>query len=176
MASLVRQRTMHWIASPLGRMLVVLGNGALQGLYFEGQKYFPELDDSLVQWDASQADPSSLSVSIEQQVEEYFLGGRQRFDLPIDLIGTPFQRDVWNQLTEIPYGEKRTYGQIARSIGKPEASRAVGAAIGRNPISVIVPCHRVVGQDASLVGYAGGLDRKSDLLQLELRTCRLVCV
>jgi methylated-DNA-[protein]-cysteine S-methyltransferase len=102
------------------------------------------------------------------QLSEYFAGRRHSFELPLDLqCGTAFQQDVWRALLAIPAGGTTSYGAISRSIGKPQAMRAVGAAIGRNPVSIVVPCHRVVGSDGSLTGYAGGMERKTALLQLE---------
>jgi methylated-DNA-[protein]-cysteine S-methyltransferase len=103
----------------------------------------------------------------EQQLGEYFAGGRTVFDLDLDFIGTDFQTQVWSALLTIPYGETRTYAQIARAIGHPTAVRAVGAANGRNPISIIAPCHRVIGSDGSLTGFAGGLEVKRYLLSHE---------
>ena len=101
------------------------------------------------------------------EIGEYFDGRRKRFDLPLELVGTPFQCQVWQALLEIPFGQTATYGAIARRCGRPRAVRAVGAAVGRNPVSIIVPCHRVLGSDGSLTGYAGGLPRKRALLSLE---------
>ncbi|WP_421210207.1 methylated-DNA--[protein]-cysteine S-methyltransferase [Aeromonas enteropelogenes] len=101
------------------------------------------------------------------EFEAYFAGRLQRFTLPLAASGTAFQQAVWQALCDIPYGETRSYGDIARAIGKPNAMRAVGAANGRNPLSIIVPCHRVIGQNSSLIGYAGGLEIKKALLQLE---------
>ena len=101
------------------------------------------------------------------QLSEYFAGKRKDFELPLDLNGTPFQLSVWRALLNIPYGETRTYGEIARSLGKPQAARAVGMANHDNPVAVVVPCHRVVGHDGSLTGYAGGLHLKQALLALE---------
>lgn len=101
------------------------------------------------------------------EFEAYFAGRLQRFTLPLAASGTAFQQTVWQALCDIPYGETRSYGDIARAIGKPNAMRAVGAANGRNPLSIIVPCHRVIGQNGSLTGYAGGLEIKKALLQLE---------
>lgn len=104
----------------------------------------------------------------EHQLQAYFSGQRQDFDLPLDLSrGTDFQRGVWQALINLPFGSTTTYANLARQIGRPDAVRAVGAAIGRNPISVIVPCHRVLGTDGSLTGYAGGLERKIELLRIE---------
>jgi O-6-methylguanine DNA methyltransferase len=102
-----------------------------------------------------------------EQLDQYFAGARRRFDLPLDLPGTPFQQRVWQALSEIPFGETLSYGQLAARIGKPGAARAVGLANNRNPISIIVPCHRVIGADGSLTGYGGGLDRKRWLLAHE---------
>lgn len=104
------------------------------------------------------------------QLTEYFQGSRTSFDLPLDLNGTPFQLAVWNALLEIPYGQTRSYGEIAKSIGKPGAARAVGMANHENRIAIVVPCHRVVGQKGTLTGYAGGLDIKRQLLAIERRT------
>jgi methylated-DNA-[protein]-cysteine S-methyltransferase len=102
------------------------------------------------------------------QLNDYFLGQRQRFELPLDLTqGTPFQQGVWRALLDIRSGETTSYGALAARIGRPQAVRAVGAAVGRNPLGIVVPCHRVVGASGSLTGYAGGLDRKQTLLQLE---------
>ena len=111
--------------------------------------------------------PSALSDLANKQLQEYFQGKRKVFDLPIFLNGTPFQKAVWKAILAIPYGESRTYGQIAAALGNPKACRAVGQAANRNPVWIIVPCHRVVGSNQKLTGYAGGLDRKHALLELE---------
>jgi methylated-DNA-[protein]-cysteine S-methyltransferase len=103
----------------------------------------------------------------EQQLGEYFAGARKSFDLPLDFAGTPFQKKVWSELLNIPFGQTRTYGQIANAIGKPRAFRAVGAANGKNPISIVAPCHRVIGKDGSLTGFAGGPEAKECLLGIE---------
>lgn len=102
-----------------------------------------------------------------EEVDEYFAGKRTEFSIPLAPEGTPFQHDVWNALKKIPFGETRSYMDVARTIGKPKAVRAVGAANGRNPLGIIVPCHRVIGADGSLTGYAGGMERKKFLLDLE---------
>lgn len=102
-----------------------------------------------------------------RQLEEYFAGARREFDLPLAPKGTPFQQSVWALLRQIPYGETRSYGQLAAALGNPKASRAVGGANHNNPIAIVVPCHRVIGADGSLTGYAGGLDIKAYLLRLE---------
>ena len=112
-------------------------------------------------------DSHSMLDQATRQIDEYFDGRRHAFDLPIDLQGTPFQREVWQQLLKVPFGQTVSYQAIANVIGRPRAARAVGAANGRNPISIIVPCHRVVGSDGSLAGYGGGLWRKEWLLRHE---------
>ena len=106
------------------------------------------------------------------QLRAYFSGKLRRFDLPLGAEGTPFQRAVWGALVTIPYGERRSYGDLARTLGKPKATRAVGGANNKNPIAIVVPCHRVVGSDGSLTGYAGGLPKKEFLLALEARHAR----
>ena len=111
--------------------------------------------------------PTPLLAEAQRQLEEYFAGARTSFDLPLAPHGTPFQQAVWGALLDIPYGETRSYGQIAAAVGRPKASRAVGGACHCNPIVIIVPCHRVVGASGSLTGYAGGLDLKAALLALE---------
>jgi methylated-DNA-[protein]-cysteine S-methyltransferase len=110
-----------------------------------------------------------ILVETERQLEQYFAGKRSVFDLELDFVGTPFQAEVWQTLLTIPYGQTRSYGQIAAQIGRPKAVRAVGAANGRNPISIIAPCHRVVGASGDLTGFAGGLAAKQQLLALESR-------
>ena len=110
---------------------------------------------------------TELILQCKMQLDEYFRGERKTFDLPLAPKGTDFQKKVWNALKEIPYGETRTYGEIAAAVGNPKAARAVGMANNKNPIGIIIPCHRVVGVDGKLVGYAGGMDKKEWLLQLE---------
>ena len=115
-------------------------------------------------------DPSfPILLKTEQQLNEYFAGERTCFELELDFTGTEFQKEVWAALLEIPFGETRSYGDIARRIGRPKAVRAVGAAYGRNPISIVAPCHRVIGASGKLTGFAGGLDNKALLLKLEGR-------
>jgi methylated-DNA-[protein]-cysteine S-methyltransferase len=147
---------------PIGRMLVTASQQGLTGIYFAEQKYEPEI---LSAWSR---DPGLELLSAAcRQLDEYFRGARTRFDLRLDPRGTPFQMRVWRALMGIPFGETTTYRAVAQELGSPAATRAVGAAVGRNPISIVVPCHRVVGSDGSLTGYAGGLDRKRALLALE---------
>ena len=149
------------IATPLGPVLLARTEAGLAGAWFEGQKDHPgELA-------APQRPNDPLLRNAAAQLTEYFAGRRSRFELRLDLIGTGFQRDVWQALLGIVSGTTTSYGDIARRVGKPKAVRAVGAAVGRNPVSVIVPCHRVLGGDGSLTGYAGGLGRKTALLELE---------
>lgn len=148
--------------SPLGPITLAASATGLRGLWFEGQHYFPDLPTQPMQAD----DP--LLRKAEQQLREYFAGGRKFFDLPLDFSrGTAFQQKVWQTLTTLAFGATTTYGALAARLGRSDAVRAVGAAIGRNPMSVIVPCHRVLGSDGSLTGYAGGLERKIELLRLE---------
>lgn len=111
--------------------------------------------------------PDPLAEQLARELTEWFAGARRNFGLPLALRGTPFQRSVWEALRAIPYGAVKSYGELAKSLGKPDAVRAVGAANGRNPVSIVVPCHRVIGANGSLTGYAGGLERKRFLLALE---------
>lgn len=148
--------------SPLGAMLATASDTGVRGLYFGGQKYCPPVVAS-----RSPGEVHPVLARLQEEVREYFAGERTAFDLPLDLHGTPFQRQVWQALLAIPYGSRLSYGHLSVQIGAPRAVRAVGAAVGRNPVSILVPCHRVVGMDGSLTGYAGGLDRKQALLRLE---------
>lgn len=148
------------IDSPYGPLTLVATDGVLSGLYMTEQRHRPP-EESF-----GDRDPAPFGETISQ-LSAYFAGELTAFDLPLRLDGTPFQRTVWQELQRIPYGETRSYGQLADALGKPNASRAVGLANGKNPIGVIVPCHRVVGADGSLTGYGGGLDRKRQLLAFE---------
>lgn len=150
------------LTGPLGPMLVTFDNDALLGLYFVGQKDEPVI---VADWRRDDAHPIALRTA--QALARYFDGGGDAFDVPIRLRGTPFQVSVWRALRAIPLGETLSYAEVARRVGAPSAVRAVGAAVGRNPVSIFVPCHRVVGSDRSLTGYAGGLPRKTHLLRLE---------
>ena len=142
-------------ASPLGPLRLSEENGRLIRLDYHRDP----LSESY--------EPTPVLVEAMSQLTAYFQGKLKKFDLPLEMRGTPFQRQVWRQLLTIPYGETRSYGQIADAIGKPGASRAVGGANNKNPLAIIVPCHRVIGSDGSLVGYASGVDIKQKLLQLE---------
>jgi methylated-DNA-[protein]-cysteine S-methyltransferase len=149
------------IETAIGELTLVAQDDALTGVYYPGHWTRP---DPATFGDRS--DGAGFEAA-ERQLHEYLAGERTWFSLPTALSGDGFQRRVWDRLTEIPYGETTTYGEIARELGDPTLARAVGAAVGHNPLSVIVPCHRVVGKDGTLTGYAGGLARKRFLLELE---------
>jgi len=148
--------------SPVGALTIVASDDGIVAILWE--KDNP--DRVRVGAPVDQPDHPHLRRAISQ-LEEYFAGSRHTFDLPLDFGGTDFQKKVWNALLTIPFGETRSYADIARSIGSPTATRAVGAANGRNPISIVAPCHRVIGADGGLTGFAGGLEAKQFLLQLE---------
>ncbi|NGO08875.1 methylated-DNA--[protein]-cysteine S-methyltransferase [Streptomyces sp. HC44] len=148
------------IDSPYGPLTLVATDGVLSGLYMTDQRHRPPEETFGV------PDDTPFGETIDQ-LKAYFAGELKDFDLPLRLDGTPFQRTVWDQLRRIPYGETRSYGELADALGNPKASRAVGLANGRNPVGIIVPCHRVVGANGSLTGYGGGLDRKKRLLDFE---------
>jgi len=154
------------IDSPIGPLTLVTEGGALTGLYMDVQGHEP--DEATLGVPASLDDDEVLAQAA-RQLGAYFAGELTTFDLPLDLDGTGFQRTVWAGLQEIPYGDTISYGELAKRIGQPTASRAVGLANGRNPVSIVVPCHRVVGSNGSLTGYGGGLPRKQFLLALEQR-------
>ncbi len=151
-----------WIDSPLGPMLAMSDGDALSGLHFHDDKYVPRI---AADWQRDDRLPLFRQAGIE--VAEYFAGERRRFDLPLAPQGTDWQQRVWQVLVTIPFGETTSYGAMAATLGNRNASRAVGAANGRNPIAVVIPCHRAIGADGSLTGYAGGLGRKDALLRLE---------
>ena len=144
--------------SPLGPLTLLSEDGRLTGIRFPG----PGGPDVAPEQHA----PEALAGATEQ-LEQYFAGEREAFDLPLTLHGTEFQRSVWNLLLQIPYGSTTTYGTLAAELGRPDRVRAVGGAVGRTPVPIVVPCHRVIGADGSLTGYGGGLDRKAALLGLE---------
>ena len=149
-------------SSPLGPMILAISHDALCGLWFDGQRHQP--DGSA--WPESPDHP--IAQRARAQLDEYFAGRRTAFDLPLNLdSGTAFQQAVWRALLTIPAGATRSYGAISADLGRPSAVRAVGGAVGRNPLSIVVPCHRVIGANGALTGYAGGLERKIALLQLE---------
>ena len=150
------------VDSPLGGVTLAATDDGLAGLWFDLRRHLPDMRG----WQADDTHPVLLAAAA--QLRDYFAGTRDRFDLPLDLShGTAFQQAVWQALLAIPAGATTSYGALSQQVGAPTAVRAVGAAVGRNPISVIVPCHRVVGANGSLTGYAGGLERKTALLALE---------
>jgi methylated-DNA-[protein]-cysteine S-methyltransferase len=150
------------VDSPLGGVTLAATDAGLAGLWFDRQRHLPDMSG----WQRDDDDPVLRAAAA--QLQDYFAGTRDAFDLPLDLShGTAFQQAVWQALLAIPSGATTSYGALSQQVGKPAAVRAVGAAVGRNPISVIVPCHRVLGADGSLTGYAGGLDRKTALLERE---------
>ena len=152
--------------SPLGMMMLAATHSGLAGVWFKGQRHMPNALTSPPGWALDTSHP--VLIKTMQQLSEYFAGQRQKFDLPLDLSGgTAFQQAVWQALLTIKPGQTSSYGNVSKTMGNAAAVRAVGAAVGRNPISIIVPCHRVLGSDGSLTGYAGGLDRKTALLRLE---------
>jgi methylated-DNA-[protein]-cysteine S-methyltransferase len=151
-----------YVDSPIGPLLLTTDGEALTGLYMGKPTKQPALGDDWTERPGAGALPMAA-----RQLKEYFAGARRQFELPLKMSGTAFQLKVWRQLTKIPFGETWSYGQLARKIGNANASRAVGLANGRNPIAVIVPCHRVIGADGSLTGFGGGLPRKQWLLSHE---------
>ena len=150
------------LMTPLGTLIATAVGGALTGLYYEGGRHAPSVSR---EW---KEDPASAPIAkCARQLAEYLDGRRQCFDLPLAPEGSQFQRRVWIEIARIPFGETITYAELAARAGAPGSARAAGAATGRNPLSIVVPCHRVVGSDGSLTGYAGGLERKTKLLELE---------
>jgi methylated-DNA-[protein]-cysteine S-methyltransferase len=152
------------IDSPLGELTVVARGDTLTGLYFE-HHWHPPKADSLGRYVEPAAD--ALFVRAADQLRQYLAGERTQFDLPIALLDEPSRRRVWERLVDIPYGETTTYGELAAELADPTTAYEVGQAVGRNPLSIVVPCHRVVGKCGALTGYAGGLKRKRFLLDLE---------
>ncbi|WP_329284647.1 methylated-DNA--[protein]-cysteine S-methyltransferase [Streptomyces sp. NBC_00691] len=151
------------VDSPYDPLTLVAVDGVLSRVHMTGQRHRPPEETF------GEPDPRPFGAAI-RQLDAYFAGELTSFELPLNLIGTPFQLRVWEALLRIPYGETRTYGELAEELGNPGASRAVGLANGKNPVSIIVPCHRVVGAGGGLTGYGGGLDRKQRLLAFESGT------
>ncbi|MBC5784355.1 methylated-DNA--[protein]-cysteine S-methyltransferase [Ramlibacter sp. USB13] len=158
----MNERVCTYYESPLGTMLLAATGAGLAGVWFVGQRHGPDSSG----WREDPAHP--VLQQAVAQLRAYFAGERTGFDLPLDLrAGTAFQQSVWDALRTIPRGGTTSYAELARRLGKPQAARAIGAAVGRNPVSIVVPCHRVLGTNGTLTGYAGGLERKTALLQLE---------
>jgi methylated-DNA-[protein]-cysteine S-methyltransferase len=152
-------------SSPVGELkLVASDKGLVAVLWPEDSPRRVRLDDT------SENENHPILIETANQLREYFDGKRKRFSIPLDMRGTPFQKDVWNALLAIPFGDTRSYQHLANQLGNPQATRAVGAANGRNPISIIVPCHRVIGSSGRLTGFAGGIEVKARLLALERGT------
>jgi methylated-DNA-[protein]-cysteine S-methyltransferase len=150
------------IDSPVGELKLVASDKGLVAILWENDSPRRVSLSELVE-----DEQHPVLVETERQLEEYFAGKRKAFSVALDMRGTRFQKDVWEALLAIPFGETRSYGQLANQLGNPRATRAVGAANGRNPVSIIVPCHRVIGASGKLTGFAGGLDAKARLLGLE---------
>jgi methylated-DNA-[protein]-cysteine S-methyltransferase len=150
------------VRSPVGVLTLIASGDGLAAILWENDR------PGRVRLDVVAEDPKHpVIMATERQLAEYFAGRRKAFDLTLDFAGTQFQKKVWRALLTIPFGETRTYAQIAKQVGDPKAVRAVGAANGRNPISIVAPCHRVIGSNGKLTGFAGGLDVKAQLLRLE---------
>ncbi len=148
--------------SPQGGMLLVANDEGLAGVFFDRQKHHPKR-----QADWKKEPQHRVLRQAKRELGEYFAGRRKRFEVALDPEGTPFQRSVWKAISSVRFGDTITYGELARRAGFPGSARAAGAATGRNPIGIIVPCHRIMGANGSLTGYAGGLERKRALLALE---------
>lgn len=148
------------VSTPLGRVLVVIADEHLVGLYFDGHERTPALEGVPHR-------ETDMLGQVRAQLEEYFAGTRETFEIPLEPEGTPFQREVWTALVAIPPGTTATYGEIAQQIGRRQAARAVGAANGGNPISIVIPCHRLVGASGGLTGYGWGIERKQWLIDHE---------
>lgn len=154
--------------SPIGMLRLIADPQGLREIWFERENTPQTVPSDWVEVDEDALPP--ILATTCQQLREYFAGERTQFDVPLHPLGTPFQLSVWEQLRLIPYGTTISYGELARRVGNPAASRAVGAANGRNPLSIVVPCHRVIGANGSLTGFSGGLSIKQTLLGLEART------
>ena len=148
--------------SPIGLLTVSTDGKGITSLHIEGDRYFTEIP---ADWTRTTSDP--LLKQAKKELDEYFAGKRKKFDLPLVEVGTVFQQGVWYAISQIPAGSTSTYGAIAEKMGKPKAVRAVGTAVGRNPICIIIPCHRVLGGNGSMGGFVAGIERKKALLKLE---------
>lgn len=155
------------VKSPVGRLKIVVSDAGLRAILW------PDDDPARVKFEMVPRLSSKPALDVvAKQLEEYFAGRRSTFDVELDFKGTDFQRAVWKELTRIPYGRTTSYGELAKRVGRPTGARAVGAAVGRNPISIVVPCHRVIGANGQLTGFAGGLPSKTRLLDIESATHR----
>jgi len=159
-----RTKVMNYsiIKSPIDNLMLVADASALTGVYFAGCDHIPAAGS---RWTLNAQHPVLRQAA--KQLQEYFAGKRENFSLPLRLAGTDFQKKIWREIALIPYGETITYGDLAKRAGAPEAVRAAGTSTGRNPVSIIIPCHRVVGKNGDMCGFAGGLERKQYLLKLE---------
>ena len=156
------------MASPVGELTLVGSDAGLRAVLWPVER-----DGRVTFSEKLETGTHEILAQAESQIIEYLAGDRTSFDVPLDLVGTDFQIDVWNALKEIPFGETQSYGELAEHLNKPGAARAVGAATGRNPVSIIIPCHRLVGSSGKLTGFAGGIDAKKWLLQHEQPTEQL---
>lgn len=152
------------IDSPVGKLKLVASDKGLVAVLWEKEK-----PSRVRVGEVEKKEAHPVLIKAERQIAEYFAGKRRSFSVRIDMQGTTFQKKVWDALLAIPFGETRTYGDLARRLGRPHAARAVGSASGKNPLSIIVPCHRLLGSTGKLTGFAGGLDAKTRLLELERR-------
>jgi len=149
------------ISTPLGEMRLVASPAGLRGAWFTDQALLPPPQD----WTLTDRDP--ILEQARRELDAWFAGGRRAFDVALDPVGTPFQHEVWRALCALDFGTLTSYGELARAVNRPKGAQAVGGAVGRNPISIIIPCHRVIGADTSLTGFGGGLARKQALLAHE---------
>lgn len=158
------------LASPVGTLTLIAGAEGLAAVFWEND---PPERMHLDELTASRDHPFLLQAS--RELREYFAGRRTSFSIPLDPVGTDFQKKVWAALLSIPYGQTRSYGELAKQVGKPKAARAVGAANAKNPLAIVIPCHRAIGSNGALVGFAGGLEAKRYLLSLEATACHAGC-
>jgi len=150
------------ISSPIGDLMLVADTSALVGLYFVGCDHLPAASD---RWQINAKNPVLQQAT--KQLQEYFAGKRETFSVPLRLVGTLFQEKIWREIARIPYGKTTSYSELATRAGSPQATRAAGTSTGRNPVAIIIPCHRVIGKNGGICGFAGGLERKRHLLALE---------
>ena len=158
-------KSYNTIKTPMGDLMLVANTSELIGLYFAGCDHIPA---ELKQWKRDARHPILRQANV--QLQEYFKGKRTEFSLPLHVTGTDFQERVWRQIALVPYGKTISYADLAHKAGKPKAVRAAGTNTGRNPLSIVIPCHRVIGKNGGITGYAGGLDKKRYLLELEKST------